>query len=212
MSTRTPKLTDEQREIVEANLDLVFYHVNKFRKIYPNIYIARDVLIQYGTMGLIRAVQKHDPEKGTLSTYSKSWILSKFRHAMHDSPVVTVPIRKTDTRFKYHSIDDNVHHAGKELPDLSIIPADVQIEKKQIADNLKAAISRLSKLSKCQTTFNWPKIVINEFFYQGKTLKAIAEKYGVSRQYVFLVKEHTLKELRQLLSNGSLGEADDLTT
>lgn len=71
------RLTDEQRAMVEANLALVPWVVDRW---YPaKVAGDRDERIADGFEGLIRAVQRFDPLRGfTFATYAPHWI----RHAV----------------------------------------------------------------------------------------------------------------------------------
>src|SRR4051794_14535233 len=66
-----PRLTDEQRLLVEANIALVPWTLKRMR-IAPAEF---DDKFQDGLLGLIRAAQKYEPAKGfTFSTYAYNWI------------------------------------------------------------------------------------------------------------------------------------------
>lgn len=63
-----PPLTSPQREMVEQNLALVPYVINKMNLrggIGGNTY---QDLVQIGSLGLIKAVQKYNPSRGAFST------------------------------------------------------------------------------------------------------------------------------------------------
>lgn len=66
-----PRLTDDQRRLVEANIALVPWVLKRMR-IAPTEY---DDKFQDGLLGLIRAAQKYEPARGfTFSTYAHNWI------------------------------------------------------------------------------------------------------------------------------------------
>lgn len=71
-------LTEEQRIAVEANLKLAYYYYNKLRK--PS-GIDADDWQQECLVSLCHAIQKHDPERGALTTVLKSLILNQMTEA-----------------------------------------------------------------------------------------------------------------------------------
>lgn len=69
----TETLTEEQKKIVENNLDLVRYIANKHSK--GRRSLTFDDLVQYGSIGLIQAVKTFDNTKGiAFSTYANACI------------------------------------------------------------------------------------------------------------------------------------------
>lgn len=67
------KVDPEAREkVILHNLKLVYY----FAKMYyfTNERTEIDDLFQTGIFGLMKAIEKHDPEKGKFSTYASIWI------------------------------------------------------------------------------------------------------------------------------------------
>lgn len=65
--------TSEEWALVEANIGLVWGYVNRHRWLHPTA-AAEEEAVSHGTLGLLRAVQTWDPEKGTLGTYAEAWI------------------------------------------------------------------------------------------------------------------------------------------
>jgi RNA polymerase sigma factor (sigma-70 family) len=67
------RLTAEQARTVAANTGLVGRHIARMRAAGVDGHQLDDAY-QDGMLGLIRAVQKWDPERGRLSTYADRWI------------------------------------------------------------------------------------------------------------------------------------------
>ena len=107
---KTPLLTiDEELELAEkikdgdeaardhmirANLRLVV----KIAKDYSNYGLPIADLISEGNIGLMKAVEKYDPEKGgKLSTYAAWWIKQSIKRALsNQSKTVRLPVHMVD--------------------------------------------------------------------------------------------------------------------
>lgn len=62
-------------EVYEAHINLVHHYAIRCITRYGAPADFRDDLVQEGCLGLIRAWQTFDPDKGKFSTYSSPWIL-----------------------------------------------------------------------------------------------------------------------------------------
>lgn len=93
-----------KHKIVEHNLLLVVkYAEEEHRKRYLN-HLTLDDLIQEGTEGLIRAVEKFDPSLGTqFSTYATWWIKQKIGRAIIDQDrTIRIPVHQADRGNRAH--------------------------------------------------------------------------------------------------------------
>lgn len=80
--------------MIRANLRLVV----KIAKDYSNYGLPLADLISEGNMGLMKAVEKYDPEKGgKLSTYAAWWIKQSIKRALsNQSKTVRLPVHMVD--------------------------------------------------------------------------------------------------------------------
>jgi len=102
--------TKREQELVLENLGLVLSQLRKFK--YTS-YLGEDDLISVGTIGLLKAIRGHKPEKSKLSTYAwhiiKNEILAEIKKNKY-----TVPIKNN-----VYYLDNN--ELFEVLPDLSEI-------------------------------------------------------------------------------------------
>ena len=65
----------ERDKLIEDNMNLVYFVIRKY---YPT-FINDEDLIQTGMIGLCKAADKFDPERGTFSTYASVLIRNEIR-------------------------------------------------------------------------------------------------------------------------------------
>jgi RNA polymerase primary sigma factor len=79
-----------KQRIVESNLGLV----HAIARTFHGSGVSLDDLVQEGTIGLTRAAELFDPDRGAkFSTYAAWWIRRSIRDAIADSKVIRIPAK-----------------------------------------------------------------------------------------------------------------------
>ena len=180
---------EARTELIEHNLRLVSHIIKKY---YAN-YDEQEDLISIGTIGLIKAIDSFDVDKGArLATYAarciENEILMHYRARKKDANNISVnePI-DTDSE-------------GNPLTLIDIISVD-----DTICDDidLKNKTSQLYEMIENMTDNRDREIIIRRYgLYNQKemTQNEIAEVLGISRSYVSRIEKRVIEELREKFS------------
>ncbi len=172
--------------LIEHNLRLVVHIIKKY---YAN-YSDQDDLISIGTIGLIKAVNSFDADKGTrLATYAarcvENEILMYFRGQKKSSQDISM------------SEPIDMDSEGNPLTLSDIIYTD-----DNIADDIDKRM-KLQKLQKLITEMKDPRekeIIIKRYGLDGRlplTQREVADRLGISRSYVSRIEKKALHDLRK---------------
>ena len=185
---RLAKNGDKQakNKLVEHNLRLVAHVIKKYYAAEPD----RDDLISIGTIGLIKAVNTFDVDKGArLATYAarciENEILMHFRSTRKNGAVV--------------SINEPIETDGEGNP-LTLM--DIVFTEDTIADDIDTVIKseKLYKFVEEIGDEREKEIIINRYGLYEKepqTQKEIAASLGISRSYVSRIEKKVLEKLRK---------------
>ncbi|CDA89578.1 rNA polymerase sigma factor [Ruminococcus sp. CAG:563] len=177
-----------KNELIEHNLRLVAHIIKK----YYSSSVQQDDLISIGTIGLIKAINTFDTDKGTrLATYAarciENEILMQFRAQKKTAQDISVnePI-DTDSE-------------GNPLTLMDIISTEDEI----VEDIYK--MTMLKKLSTEVGKIKDPReksIIMMRYGLDGMrpmTQLEVSKKLNISRSYVSRIEKKALKELRKAL-------------
>ena len=175
-----------REELIEHNLRLVAHIIKKYYASCEN----QDDLISIGTIGLIKAVDTYNPEKGArLATYAarciENEILMFFRGQKKTSQDV--------------SIQDPIEVDGEGNP-LTLM--DILATEDTVADDLDLRIKteKLHALLREMPEGREKTVLILRYGLYGSlphTQRMTAKKLGISRSYVSRIEKKALTQLRK---------------
>lgn len=179
--------------LVEYNLRLVAHIVKK----YNNFERDTDDLISIGTIGLIKAINTYDLEKGSrLVTYASRCIENELLMMLRQE-------RKCSREFSlYEPIGTDKE--GNEINLLDI----VEYDDKEISDHIILEDTILQLYNAIQKVLDPRELEVLSLRYglfgnESKTQREVAASLQISRSYVSRIEKKALLKLRRSLDSSS---------
>lgn len=187
-----------QTILVQANMRLIF-HIARF---YRYRGVSYPDLVQEGTFGLMKAVEKYDPDRGfRFSTYASWWIKQAVSRAIAEkSRIVRLPVH-------IHDLMLSVSRAEKQFSMQHMRKPNAQ----ELADQLALPLPKVELLMKCARDVN----SIDESAYQSRGKMTTNSEIQVKDRLIsqtaepsFINEKNSIRaELRRAMEHLSQREA-----
>ncbi len=144
LAERVQKGDREARDkMIRANLRLVI----SIAKRYVNLGVPLSDLIEEGNIGLMKGVEKFDPERGyRFSTYAAWWIKQGVSRAIIDQgKMIRVPVYMNEEILKYRKMVEKLTHHLNRKPRMAEVAKRMKLTVERIRE-LDNAITRMSSL------------------------------------------------------------------
>lgn len=170
-------------ELISRNLRLVISRAKKF----SNRGLDFDDLVQEGNIGLIKAINKHDPTRGAkIGTHATWWIDQTIRRAISNkSKTVRIPTHIEFLQTQLSSIISKLTGSLGRPP-----------TKEEIAEKAKIDVKVLERLEQIAVH----KIGIEDEMSTGVTMLDILSSDGFENPFSLTAKKLLREKIRQILS------------
>lgn len=129
-----PEAKAARQRFVESNLRLVL----KIALGFHHDSMSYEDLVQEGNIGLMKAVEKFDPEVGTrFSTYASWWIRQAIARAIHThGEPIRIPSGCSQERDQVRQIQRYLHNRLQRSPTIAEIAAYLNMSEKKVSNLL----------------------------------------------------------------------------
>ena len=210
---------EAEQRMIEANLPLVFAIARRYR----NRGLPLPDLIAEGSLGLLRAVRKFRPDKGTrFSTYATWWIRQAVVRALaNQARIIRLPAHVELLLGRYRKERERLTRELGRPPSLDEVARALEIPTEQLAEleeipppgplgtllrDGEDVMELLDDLRERERA-----VIRLRFGLSGEaplTLEAVGQRLGFSRERVRQIEATSLKKLRARLAARRVDPAD----
>ncbi len=200
--------------LVRANMRLVF-HIARY---YRFRGVAYPDLVQEGTFGLMKAVDKYDPDRGfRFSTYASWWIKQAVSRAIAEkSRIIRLPVHIHDlmvsiSKVERQFMDENLYQnrgkmSGNEIQVKDRIPSigsepSILNERNSMRSEIRRSLLNLSEREAQIVQMRFGLLDGNPM-----TLEEIGKQFNVTRERIRQIEARALSKMRHPVKANELKE------
>lgn len=185
-----------REKIITHNLRLVVHIVGKYA---GGVRVEADDLISVGTIGLMKAVDSFDYDKGAqLGTYASRCIDNEILMMLRSS-------KKNRDDMSLNAVIGG-DKDGNEFMLMDVIPSDEDLEENADTNFL---IEKINLLVKTNLSKRERKVIEKRYGLNGETpltQKEVADQLGISRSYVSRIEAKALDTIKEFLQENLISE------
>ena len=195
--------TDAREKLVMSHMNLVRFLANKFK----NRGEPLDDLIQVGYLGLLKAIDRFDPDRGLeFTTYATPTILGEIKRHFRDKGwSVRVPRRLQELSAKVNQATDALTIQLQRSPKVEEIAEYLGATVDEVLEAMESSSLILEEALRDFTPRE--KEIIEMRFLKGMTQIEIAKELGISQVQVSRLLRRTLKKVQDKIDpEGVMGK------
>ena len=219
-----PPGEESGRDLVQANLEQIESGkeskdqmiirnqglVRKLASTHLSQKVPIDDLIQAGNIGLVRAVEKFDPDRGNkFSTYARDWIKQTINRYVDEQHTIKIPEYQRNKISRIRKVQNELLQAtGKEAP-LSIVATECEMTENQVETLLaikQDAISLNKSIGEGESDLE--DMIEDE---ESPSPEAAAEETMVKEELIKVLKELPDKEREVIVRRFALDGEKEAT-
>jgi RNA polymerase sigma factor (sigma-70 family) len=188
-----PTPREAHDRLVEQNMRLAMWLAQRYR----NRGLPIEDLIQEGAVGLHRAAEKFDPDKGfRFSTYATWWVRQAMNRAIAEARAIRVPDDVEDwNSYQPLSLDEPMDEEGITIGDMvadeGTMPED-DVERSQLRIEVQSVLDGLSERERMVLTLRFG--IGSE---HARPAVEVGRTIGISRERVQQIEAMALARLRR---------------
>ncbi|HEX73180.1 MAG TPA: RNA polymerase sigma factor RpoD/SigA [Candidatus Hydrogenedentes bacterium] len=181
-----------RRKLIVSNLRLVVSIAKKY--LYYGLPLQD--LIEEGNLGLMKAVDRFDPERGCkFSTYATWWIRQAVTRSLsNQGRTIRIPVYITDNIARYKRVVDDLYARTGKHPDIETVANELGVRVKE-AKKLREFVEAVAPLENIQTTEAGTEQAFPETVEPRLVNKAI-EQIELDQQMEALMSQLTDREAK----------------
>lgn len=188
-----------REQLVRSNMRLVLKIANDYKRYRMDF----EDIVSNGTIGLLKAIEMFDPEKGAFPQYASAYINKYIRMGFDSYRGIHTKrydrmTREERSSLVVESLNEKVGDGETEFADSLEADCPTPCERVALDDSVRAMLEAMDRVLDCREQF----VVRARYGLDGNgvlTLREIAEKLGMTHERVRQIEVSALTKLRERL-------------